>query len=168
MRQFDIDNGGTNVLRPFAEVDFKTSGGTDDYNALQASIVRRMDHGLTLSSQYTFSKSLGTSSGSNEALTTGNPFNYRYDRGLNAFDVRHTFNLSFLYELPFGHNKHWGSSMNGIAEAFLGNWQVGSIFNARRSGMRWGLQFPLFRLLGECNASLFWARVSARETSFVT
>jgi len=131
VRQFDIDNGGTNVLRPFAEVDFKTSGGTDDYNALQASIVRRMDHGLTLSSQYTFSKSLGTSSGSNEALTTGNPFNYRYDRGLNAFDVRHTFNLSFLYELPFGHNKHWGSSMNGIAEAFLGNWQVGSIFNAR-------------------------------------
>src|SRR5262249_29346046 len=38
IREFDIDNGGTNVLRPFAEVDFKTSGGHDSYNALQLQV----------------------------------------------------------------------------------------------------------------------------------
>src|SRR5207249_3089929 len=29
IREFDIDNGGTNVLHPFGEVDYKTSGGHD-------------------------------------------------------------------------------------------------------------------------------------------
>src|SRR5262249_60246743 len=27
IREFDIDNGGTNVQRPFGEIDYKTSGG---------------------------------------------------------------------------------------------------------------------------------------------
>src|SRR5206468_11012336 len=29
IREFDIDNGGTNVLHPFGEGDYKTSGGHD-------------------------------------------------------------------------------------------------------------------------------------------
>jgi Carboxypeptidase regulatory-like domain len=131
IRQFDIDNGGSNVLRPFAEIDFKTSGGTSDYNALQTQIVRRSDRGLTIAAQYTWAHDLGTSGGSNEALTSGNPFDYNYDYGNNNFDVRHTFNLSFLYELPFGRGKQFGSSLNGFAQTVLGNWQVGSIINAR-------------------------------------
>jgi hypothetical protein len=131
VRQFDIDNGGTNVLRPFAEIDFKTSGGTSNYNALQTQIVRRSDRGLTISAQYTWAHDLGTSGGSNEALTSGNPFDYNYDYGNNNFDVRHTFNLSFLYELPFGRGKQFGNNLSGFAQAALGNWQVGSIINAR-------------------------------------
>jgi hypothetical protein len=131
VREFDIDNGGTNVLRPFAEIDFKTSGGTSNYNALQTQLVHRSDKGLTVAAQYTWAHDLGTSGGSNEALTAGNPFDYNYDYGNNNFDVRHTFNLSFLYELPFGRGKKYAGDLNGVAQAFLGNWQVGSIINAR-------------------------------------
>jgi hypothetical protein len=131
IRQFDIDNGGSNVLRPFAEIDYKTSGGTSNYNALQTQIVRRSDRGLTIAAQYTWSHDLGTSGGSNEALTAGNPFDYNYDYGNNNFDVRHNFNLSFLYELPFGRGKQFGSGLSGFAQAAFGNWQVGSIINAR-------------------------------------
>ena len=119
------------MLNPFAEVDFKTSGGYDSYNALQTQLVRRSNNGLTLSAQYTFAKSFGNSSGSNEARTVGNQFDYNYDRGYNLFDVRHAFNLSALYELPVGHNKHYLAGANGIAEAFVGNWQLGTIISAR-------------------------------------
>src|SRR4029079_12079580 len=45
IREFDIDNGGTNVLRPFGEVDYKTSGRRDGYNAMQLSLVRRSRKG---------------------------------------------------------------------------------------------------------------------------
>src|SRR5262249_61143906 len=72
IREFDIDNGGTNVLRPFGEIDFKTSGGRDNYNALQVSVVRRSSRGLTMNAQYTLGRSFGTSEGSNEADTVGN------------------------------------------------------------------------------------------------
>jgi hypothetical protein len=144
IREFDIDNGGTNVLRPFAEIDFKTSGGHDSYNALQLQLGRRFNNGLTLNSQYTLGKSYGNTAGSNEALTAGNiarrpeqapsigrTADFNYDEGYNLFDVRHTFNISALYDLPFGRGRTHGSDLNPIANAFLGNWEIGTIVNAR-------------------------------------
>ncbi|HXI75045.1 MAG TPA: hypothetical protein VNG94_05620, partial [Pyrinomonadaceae bacterium] len=99
----------------------------------QLSLGRRFSTGLTLNSQYTFSSSFGNTSGSNEARTAANnaraTSDFDYDNGYNNFDVRHTFNLSALYELPFGKGtKHdFGSAGNAI----LGNWEVGTIVNAR-------------------------------------
>src|SRR5262249_39605922 len=72
VREFDIDNGGNNVLRPFAEIDYKSSGGRDSYNAMQVSITRRSNRGLTMNAQYTVGRSFGNSAGSNETDTAGN------------------------------------------------------------------------------------------------
>jgi hypothetical protein len=36
-----------------------------------------------------------------------------------------------LYELPVGRNKHYLSGASGVAEAVLGNWQLGTIVSAR-------------------------------------
>jgi hypothetical protein len=133
-------NAGTgavtaNVVREFggrfAEVDYKTSGGTDHYDALQTALNRRFSQGLSLGAQYTWSHSIGDSSGSNEARTSQDPFNFAGDRGNNNFDVRQTFNLSALYELPFGRGRRYGSSVNGFADAVFGGWQLGGIVNAR-------------------------------------
>ncbi|MDQ2936132.1 MAG: TonB-dependent receptor [Acidobacteriota bacterium] len=139
VRQFSIVSGAS-VQNPFAEIDTKTSGGTDSYNALQMTLSRRISNGLTLNSQYTFSKSFGNTSGSNEARTAAKPFggavrasgdynNYEADRGYNNFDVRHTFNLSAVYDLPMGKGKSF--DMGGIGNAILGNWEVGTIMNMR-------------------------------------
>ncbi|MDQ2746819.1 MAG: carboxypeptidase regulatory-like domain-containing protein, partial [Acidobacteriota bacterium] len=97
VRQFDILNGAANPLRPFAEVDYKTSGGNDTYKALQTSLSRRFSTGLTMNAQYTFASSRGTSAGSNEARTSAQLDNFAADFGRNNFDVRHTFNVSALY-----------------------------------------------------------------------
>lgn len=137
VREFDILNNAaacgassTNpICRPFAEVDYKTIGGDDRYNALQLSLQRSFNTGLTMNAQYTFGKSEGTSAGSNEARTSAQLDNFEADRGRNNFDVRHTFNLSALYELPIGKGKRF--DMGGIGNALLGGWQVGTIFNAR-------------------------------------
>ena len=117
------------MLNPFAEVDYKTSGGSDTYNALQMSLSRRFSTSLTLNSQYTFSRSFGNTSGSNEARTAAIPDNFEADRGYNNFDVRHTFNLSALYQLPFGKGKT--HDFGGIGNALLGNWEIGGIINGR-------------------------------------
>ena len=101
VREFSVISGN-NALQPFAEVDYKTSGGDDSYNALQMTLARRITTGLTLNSQYTFSRSFGNTAGSNEARTSAIPDNFEADRGYNNFDVRHTFNFSALYKLPFG------------------------------------------------------------------
>jgi hypothetical protein len=130
VRQFDIVNG-TTILRPFAEVDYKTSGGHDSYNSLQLSVSRRSANGLAFNSQYTLSRSWGNTAGSNEALTAGDPRDFDYDTGYNNFDVRHTFNVSTLYNLPVGRNRAFLNSMGGVGEAILGGWELGTIINAR-------------------------------------
>ena len=128
IREFSIVSG-TTVQNPFAEVDYKTSGGSDSYNALQTSLSRSFSTGLTMNAQYTWAASRGTSAGSNEARTSAQLDNFEADFGRNNFDVRHTFNISALYELPFGKNKAY--NLNGIADALLGGWQLGGIVNAR-------------------------------------
>jgi hypothetical protein len=115
----------------FAEIDYKTSGGRDRYDALQTSLNRRFRQGLSLGSQYTWSHSIGTSSGSNEARTAQDPYNFNNDRGNNNFDVRHTFNLSALYEIPFGRGLRFGNVAGSFTNALLGGWQLGGLINAR-------------------------------------
>ncbi len=56
--------------------------------------------------------------------------NFEADRGRNNFDVRHTFNISALYELPFGKGKRFDLG-SGIANYVLGNWELGGIINSR-------------------------------------
>jgi hypothetical protein len=138
IRQFSIvqrDATGSiiGVQNPYAEIDTKTSGGHDNYNALQLGLSRRSTNGLSVNAQYTLSRSFGNTSGSNEALTVGNAAqtltDYDYDTGYNAFDVRHTFTLGALYNLPYGRGR--AHPATGVADALLGGWDIGGIVNAR-------------------------------------
>ncbi len=133
IREFSIVSGTSSVQNPFAEVDYKTSGGHDSYKALQFSLTRRFNTGVTLNSQYTFAHSVGNTTGSNEARTAANNAralsDFDYDLGSNNFDVRHTFNFSAIYDLPFGKGKT--HDLGGVGNILLGNWQVGAIVNAR-------------------------------------
>ncbi|MBL8186979.1 MAG: TonB-dependent receptor [Acidobacteria bacterium] len=123
-----VDSVG-NVLAPFGEMDYKTSGGRDNFNAFQAMINRRFAAGLTLGAHYQWSHSIGTTQGSNEAQTAQDPFNFNGERGNNTFDIRHNGNINVLYELPFGKGKAW--KLNGLADTLLGGWTVGNIYNFR-------------------------------------
>ena len=115
----------------FAEIDYKTSGGTDHYDSLQTTLNRRYKSGLSLGAQWTWGHGIGNSGGSNEAITAGNPFDFGADRGSNNFDVRHSFNLSALYELPFGRGRKFMQQAPGLIDAALGGWQLGGVANAR-------------------------------------
>ncbi|HEV2763396.1 MAG TPA: hypothetical protein VGV38_10510, partial [Pyrinomonadaceae bacterium] len=141
VRQFDlpgfrVDSAGqivadpTSRLQPFGEIDFKTSGGRDSYNALQVTVNRRFAQGLTLGGQYTWGHSIGNTQGSNEAQTAQDPFDLNGERGNNTFDIRHSANLSVLYELPFGRGRRYDLG-NSFADALVGGWQVGGVYNGR-------------------------------------
>ena len=115
----------------FAEIDYKTSGGTDHYNALQIGLSRRYSKGLTLGGQYTWGHSIGNTAGSNEANTAGNPFDFGADYGNNNFDIRQSFNLDALYEIPYGRGRRFGANSNRLVDSVFGGWQLGGVINAR-------------------------------------
>jgi hypothetical protein len=135
-REFDIPvPGSTTPQRPFAEIDYKTSGGHDAYDSMQLSVVRHSATGVSLNAQYTLGHSRGTSAGSNEAITVGNNArsikDFEYDLGDNSFDVRHNFNASMVYALPVGKGRRYMGNMGSVANAVLGGWQLSTIVNAR-------------------------------------
>ncbi len=115
----------------FSEIDYKTSGGNDHYDSMQVTLNRRYASGLSLGSQYTWGHSIGDSGGSNEANTAGNPYNFKADYGSNNFDVRQSFNLSALYEMPFGKGRKYLGNAPAFADTLLGGWQMGGVVNAR-------------------------------------
>lgn len=113
----------------FAEIDTKTGGGTNNYNALQTSVSRRFVDELTIGSQYTFGKSIGTSQGSAEAPTIQDPSCLSCDRALNSADVRHYLNINMAWELPIGKGRRYLHS--GVTGWLAGPWNIGGILNAR-------------------------------------
>jgi hypothetical protein len=169
VRVFDIINqaslcgapASNAICKPFAEIDTKTSGGTDSYNAFQFTLTRRINSGLTLNSQYTLSRSFGITSGSNEARTAAQPIggnrrtsgdanNYEADLGYNTFDVRQTFNLSAVMDLPVGKGKHF--DFGNIGNAIFGGWEMGTIFNAR-SGLPVDITITRPEVVAVCGAA---------------
>jgi hypothetical protein len=91
--------GARPVFGPnFGSVDWLTTIGNANYNALQLS-VRHTSRRLELQAGYTYSKSLDNSSSISEQL---NPDDYRATYAPSAFDLKHNFVASYRYELPRG------------------------------------------------------------------
>lgn len=109
-----------------------TSGGRSNYNALQLMLRHNITHGLSWDFNYTYSKSIDfTSDAERVNLFEGygfgggqviNAFSPQQMRGVSDFDMTHQINTSWLYELPFGRSKKWGSGWNSGVDAILGGW----------------------------------------------
>jgi hypothetical protein len=127
---------GINNRRP----QFPLYGGTfqvmndpshSTYHAFQARFQQRFSRGVTVLSSYSWSKSIDNGSGirtvDGDSLTPSNDYNLRLDRGLSAYDFRHRWTTSFLYELPIGKGKAVLGNSNRVVNALLGGWQIGGI-----------------------------------------
>jgi hypothetical protein len=166
----DAAGNVTGVQNPYAEIDYKTSGGHDQYNALMASLNRRSTRGLALNLQYTLGESRGTSGGSNEANTSANNARtleqFEYDNGYNNFDVRHTFNLSAMYSVPYGKGREHGADASGLRQILLGGWDLGVIVNAR-SGVPVPVQIVRPDVLYRDVSGNFFANPAAGRTAVI-
>lgn len=108
------------------ETDLMTDYGYSNYNALQIEF-RRSAGGLTISSSYTFSKSLGDMFAESDIASLN--FTTLRNRGLNkapsVFDVHHVGVAYLTYQLPFG--KGHAISGNPIVNGFIGGWALSGI-----------------------------------------
>lgn len=127
---------GNPALDTINQISGTASIGNMSYNALQATWRKRFSQGLTAQVAYTYSKCLTNSSGyygswGGQTTPTSPYFQNLYDSkaewGPCYYDVTNVLSSYAVYELPFGRNKKWGKSWNGVANGFLGNWQAGGI-----------------------------------------
>ena len=127
--------GNVQTNRPFnyiGNIQVMYAPSHSNYHALQMAFKHRFSHGFTLLSSYAWGKSIDNGSGirttDGDFLTPANLHNINGERGRSAFDFRHRWTSSFLYELPFGKGKRFGSGISGAANHVIGGWQMGGIF----------------------------------------
>ncbi len=113
------------LLRPYPQFTTLTplysSGNSSNYHALQISFNKRLSGGLLIDGNYTWAKNI------EEGLNHQNSYDIRSSRGLSTIDIAHRFVISYLYELPFGRGRRFGSDSPGVLNAVIGGWQFNGI-----------------------------------------
>lgn len=129
-----------NLLRPYyAQIPNVTAisnvatEGISGYHALQATFERRLGHGLSINSNFTYAHGLNDvqniSAGSGGAYALLPNQIRSYDYGNSDLDQRYRFVFQGTYQIPTLNRS------NHLARAVLGGWQVNAIDV-------WGTGFP--------------------------
>ena len=130
----------------FASLYSWRSQGSSTYHGLQLTLRHPLSHGLQFDFNYTYSKSIDV--GSNAERVNGfessnlafnsqviNAWSPNQWRALSDFDTKHQINANWVWDLPFGKGRQWGSGSNGFMEALLGGWGLNGL-------VRWTSGFP--------------------------
>jgi len=99
--------------------------GYGNYNAAFVSLKMSDWHGLTLQSNFTFGKALGTGSivQATSEWTVPDAYNLHSAYGLQSWDRKFVWNLFFVYQVPFY------KSQQGVVGRILGGWSVAPILS---------------------------------------
>jgi hypothetical protein len=135
---FAIFEDGLIILDNWFET---TSEAQSLHNALTGRFEKRYAHGLTFINSFTYGKTLAHaqpfSGGNND---TGNRiqniFDPDADWGLAPNHHKYRFVSSFVYDLPFGRDRRFGSGVSGLVDQIIGGWQVNGIY-------QWQSGFPI-------------------------
>jgi hypothetical protein len=115
----------TGVLNPNVQPFlWETSAADSTAHAGTLRLRKRLQHGVAIGGSYTFSKSIDNASsiGGGGTVVAQDPNNLAGERGLSSFDQRHRFTADYLWELPFGHDRHWLTNA-GLMQNIFGDWQ---------------------------------------------
>lgn len=125
--------------------------GSSTYHSFQAKVEKRFAAGTYLLASYTLSKLITDVGGhvdSDSNVWSGatgviSPFEKGRNKALANDDVPQVFNLTFVYELPFGRGKKFASSSKA-ADLLVGGWRVASV-------TRFSTGIPFYFRSSTCN-----------------
>ena len=124
--------------------------GMSYYNAGQITLRHPSSHGLQADISYTYSRSIdmgsdaertsefatSTATNASSIINTWRPY---LNRGVSDFNTTHLITTNFVYQLPIGRGKAFGSGINRLTDEVIGGWQLSGILRATS-----GLPFSLF------------------------
>lgn len=132
-------NPGVGLSPQFGTSLYITNKGYSNYNALLATLHRKMSHGLQFDFNYTWGHSLDNiSAPANEAFGTNGAGGIMCDSihigacyGNSDFDIQHAITADWVYELPLGRGKAFGASLPKWADEAVGGWSLSGLANWR-------------------------------------
>jgi Carboxypeptidase regulatory-like domain/TonB dependent receptor len=104
-------------------VNMMTNDTHSNYNSMQATLTKRMSHGVSFTAGYTYAHGLDNGSLNRFALIPQNANDPGAEYGNSDFDVRHRLTLTGTYNIP---------GINGFAQLLKG-WQINGILTLQSS-----------------------------------
>lgn len=106
----------------FGNVNLVSNFGHNTYHAGTLRIEKRFGSGYSVSSFYTWSKTLDNAD--DDGVATGiSYYNRSLEKGRANYDVEHRWVTNVTYELPFGKGRKW-MNRGGWKDLVLGGWEV--------------------------------------------
>jgi hypothetical protein len=119
---------------------FATSSiGTSSYNSAQITLRHAMSHGLQADVSYTYGHSIdlgstaerfdifGVQANSGAFSIIQSSYDPRLNRASSDFDTRHLVTVDWVYQLPFGRGKAFGSGAGRLEDDAIGGWQFSGL-----------------------------------------
>ena len=116
------------------------------YHAGTAQVDKRLSKTFTLLANYTWAKAL------DDVRTPLDNYNRRAEKSFSPFDIRHQAHVSFVYNIPYGRNRQFGSTQNRFVTAILGDWNIATITNLQ-SGLPVSVSRPAVKAPGSARLS---------------
>jgi hypothetical protein len=119
---FGKGNAGVSINTPYT--------GSSSYNSMQVKLEKRFKSGGMIMGSYTWAKLISDTDTLNGFLEDNggvgsagqNAYDLRSDRSLASFDVPHRFQVSYTYDLPFGHGQKFLSGAGGVLNKLVSGW----------------------------------------------
>ena len=130
----------------FGGIEIAYGEGSANYNSLQIRTEKRSSRGLFLLNSFTYSRlfdlssgHLETASGDNSRVNYANSSN---DYGPGGYDQPLNDTLSVVYDLPYGHGRHFGANSGSLSNALFGGWQL-TLINTVTSGLPLNITYAI-------------------------
>ena len=110
----------------FGSVFHYANYGHSSYHSGTLKVEKRFSKGYSVTSFYTFAKSIDEAS--DDGAAGGITFyNRRLEKARSSYDVTHRWVTYALWELPFGKGRKWMNSANPLVNGVLGGWELNTI-----------------------------------------
>lgn len=105
--------------------------GNSYYNAGQLILRHSKSHGLQFDINYTYAHAIDQGSDAERIDAEGglgdqiyNAWSPRLQRATATFDTKHQLNSNWVYELPYGRGRAFGSGANRVFNSIFGGWDL--------------------------------------------
>lgn len=112
------------VVSPLSRAWRHTNIGNNLFHSGQIKIEKRFSSGFSMLGSYMLSRAIGDDIGLSNPQ---NPLDRRAERGLQDVHMKHRFVASYIYDLPFGHERKWWSNAGTAVELLFGGWSLSGI-----------------------------------------
>lgn len=133
---------GINAIAPFTGYGAITSRDpvfTSNYNSLQATLTRRLSHGLQVGVAYTWSKFL-TTNYIDRSVAAQDTYSLSENYGLSTLNTPQILSINYVYQEPFfKHQRGLGWVLGGWELSGIINFQTGQSLTITQNNDPWAL-----------------------------